>query len=159
MRDRTGAACGPERRQVRKYASDQILRSDVIGSDVIGIDGMGIVVALRLFRVPVKERVAGIDLCWEVLTVCARDGFRPFLLGATPDVLHRAAGYCRSFPVDTFAGLRDGYFRPDQERGSSSRLPIAKPLPVHCDADTAQGTLPPLTGTAWMPFIMGVGGH
>ncbi len=66
--------------------SDQILRSDVIGSDVIGIDGMGIVLALRLFGVPVKERVAGIDLCWEVLSVCARDGFRPFLLGATPDV-------------------------------------------------------------------------
>src|SRR5260370_16720882 len=69
--------------------SDQILRSDVMGSDVIGIDGMGIVAALRLFGVPVKERVAGIDLCWEVLTVSARDASRPFLLRATPDLFHR----------------------------------------------------------------------
>src|SRR5258708_20174689 len=71
--------------------SDRILRSDVMGSDVIGIDGMGIVIALRLFGVPVKERVAGIDLFWEVLTVCATDGFRPFLLAPTPHVLHRPA--------------------------------------------------------------------
>src|SRR6266705_1099169 len=95
--------------------SDQILRSDVIGSDVIGIDGMGIVLALRLFGVPVKERVAGIDLCWEVLTVCARDGFRPFLLGATPDVLHRAKdAIVAHFPSIQFAGLRAGYVRPSR---------------------------------------------
>src|SRR5260370_7286364 len=73
--------------------SDRILRSDVMGSDVIGIDGMGIVLALRLFGVPVKERVAGIDLFWEVLTVCARDGFRPFLFGATPHLLHHSADH------------------------------------------------------------------
>src|SRR5437764_15384866 len=79
--------------------SDQMLYSDVMGSDVIGIDGMGIVLALRLFGVPVRERVAGIDLFWEVLRVCSREGFRPFLLGATQDVLHQAADAIRGhFP-------------------------------------------------------------
>src|SRR3569832_2813867 len=60
--------------------TDSVLRADVMGSDVIGIDGMGIVLALRLSGIPVKERVTGIDLCWEVRKVCAADGFRPFLL-------------------------------------------------------------------------------
>ena len=45
--------------------SDGVLRADVMGSDVIGIDGMGILLALRLFGVPCRERVTGIDLCWE----------------------------------------------------------------------------------------------
>src|SRR6476659_4132517 len=71
--------------------TDGVLRADVMGSDVIGIDGMGILLALRLFGVSASERVTGIDLCWEVLKVCAKDGFRPFLLGAKPDVLNRAA--------------------------------------------------------------------
>ena len=64
--------------------SDPVLCSDVMGSDIVGIDGMGIVLALRAFGVPVKERVAGIDLFQKILAVCAADGFRPFLLGATP---------------------------------------------------------------------------
>ena len=51
-----------------------------------------------------------------VLSVCARDGFRPFLLGDTPDVLHRAADVIVAhFPSIQIAGLRDGYFRPEQE--------------------------------------------
>ena len=52
--------------------SDPVLRSDVMGSDIIGIDGMGIVLAARWFGVPVKERVAGIDLFQEILAVCAQ---------------------------------------------------------------------------------------
>ena len=82
--------------------SDPVLRSDVMGSDLIGIDGMGIVFALRMFGVPVKERVAGVDLFQQLLKVCANDGFRPFLLGATPDVLYRAAdAISRSMSTDT----------------------------------------------------------
>ena len=71
--------------------SNSVLRFDVMQSDIVGIDGMGIVLAARWLGVPVKERVAGIDLFREVLIVCAREGFRPFLLGATSDVLNRAA--------------------------------------------------------------------
>src|SRR5512135_3086187 len=95
--------------------SDGVLRADVMGSDIIGIDGMGILLALRLFGVPATERVAGIDLCREVLKVCAEEGYRPFLLGATPDVLSRAANViATTFPSIQIAGLRDGYFRPQE---------------------------------------------
>src|SRR5215469_7490006 len=61
--------------------TDPVLWADVVGSDIVGIDGMGILLALRLLGVPAKERVAGIDLFRELMAVCARDGFRPFLLG------------------------------------------------------------------------------
>jgi len=141
--------------------SDRILRSDVMGGDVIGIDGMGIVLALRLFRVPVKERVAGIDLCWEVLTVCARDGFRPFLLGATPDVLHRAAdAIVAHFPSIQFAGLRDGYFRPAQEREVVEQITNSKAdcLFIAMPTPRKERFLAAYRDRLDVPFIMGVGG-
>src|SRR5262245_2509413 len=96
--------------------SDPVLCSDVMESDLVGIDGMGIVLAARWFGIPVKERVAGVDLFQEIMTVCATDGFLPFFLGATPDVLNKAADVIgKKFPSMQFAGLRDGYFRTDQE--------------------------------------------
>jgi N-acetylglucosaminyldiphosphoundecaprenol N-acetyl-beta-D-mannosaminyltransferase len=141
--------------------SDPILRSDVMGSDIIGIDGMGIVLALRLSGFPVRERVAGIDLFQEVLGVCAVDGFRPFLLGAKSEVLHRAADAIVSrFPRIQIAGLRDGYFKAEQEPEvveeiKSSRadcLFIAMPTP------RKERFLSAYREALGVPFIMGVGG-
>jgi len=141
--------------------TDRVLQSDVMASDVIGIDGMGIVLALRLLGVPVKERVAGIDLFWEVLKVCARDGFRPFLLGATPEVLHGAAEVISAHhPSIRIAGLRDGYFRPEQEaevveqiiNSKADCLFIAMPTP------RKERFLAAYRDRLGVPFIMGVGG-
>ena len=43
---------------------------------IVGSDGAGIVLAARLLGLPVKERVAGIDLFRELMGVCAKEGFR-----------------------------------------------------------------------------------
>jgi len=141
--------------------SDPVLCSDVVGSDVIGIDGMGIVLAARWFGIPVKERVAGVDLFQEILAVCASDGFRPFLLGATSDVLHRAADVIGTkFPTIQIAGLRDGYFRPEEEEkvveqiinSKADCLFIAMPTP------RKERFLAAYRDRLGVPFIMGVGG-
>jgi N-acetylglucosaminyldiphosphoundecaprenol N-acetyl-beta-D-mannosaminyltransferase len=95
---------------------DPILADDVKNGDLIGIDGMGIVLAARLLGIDAKERVAGIDLFEEVLATCATDGFRPFFLGATPEIIARAVAAVRDrYPTIEFAGYRDGYFKPNQE--------------------------------------------
>src|SRR5581483_2975221 len=141
--------------------SDAVLRSDVMGSDIIGIDGMGIILGLRLCGVPVKERVAGIDLFEEVLAVCGQDGFRPLLLGATPDVLRRAADAITArFPRIEIAGKRDGYYGPDSElevveqirNSKADCLFIAMPTP------RKERFLSAHRDRLGVPFIMGVGG-
>lgn len=141
--------------------TDSVLRADVLGSDVIGIDGMGILLALRLFGVPVADRVAGIDLCWEVLKVCANDGFRPFLLGATPSVLARVTDVlAAAFPALQIAGVRDGYFRAEEEgavveqiiNSKADCLFIAMPTP------RKERFLAAYRDRLGVPFIMGVGG-
>jgi N-acetylglucosaminyldiphosphoundecaprenol N-acetyl-beta-D-mannosaminyltransferase len=70
---------------------DPVLAADVAGSDVISIDGMGIVWGARALGLPVKSRVTRVDLLTEILALCAREGFKPYFLGATPGVLQQAA--------------------------------------------------------------------
>jgi N-acetylglucosaminyldiphosphoundecaprenol N-acetyl-beta-D-mannosaminyltransferase len=141
--------------------SDGVLRADVMASDLIGVDGMGILWALRLFGVPATERVTGIDLFSEILNVCDKDGFRPFLLGATPSVLQRAADViAEKFPSIQLAGLRDGYFRPEEEgevveqiiKSKADCLFIAMPTP------RKERFLAAYRDHLGVPFIMGVGG-
>lgn len=87
------------------------LASAVASADRVCADGMGIVWGLRLLGTPVPERVTGIDLMQAVLERCAEEGFRPFLLGATPDVLTEAIARLQArWPALTLAGKHHGYF-------------------------------------------------
>ena len=99
------------------------LRDDVTSADIIGVDGMGIVYAARLFGVAVPERVPGVDLMEAILAVCARDGYRPYFLGATEEVLNQAVTNVRAqYPALTFAGFRNGYFKPADEPGIVAQI-------------------------------------
>jgi N-acetylglucosaminyldiphosphoundecaprenol N-acetyl-beta-D-mannosaminyltransferase len=140
---------------------DPVLAADVASSDVVGVDGMGVVWGARALGVPVASRVAGIDLMDELLAVCARDGFKPYFLGAKPGVVRRAAeNASKRHPTLQFAGLQDGYFKAEQEfaivrairESGADCLFIGMPTPrkerflaAHRDA----------LGTS---YIMGVGG-
>jgi len=141
--------------------SDPVLKADVMGSDLVGIDGMGIVLAARWFGIPVKERVAGIDLFMELLAVCAAEHFRPFFLGATPHVLRSAIDKaCARFPSLQLSGARDGYFRSEEEsevvqqiiRSRADCLFIGMPTP------RKERFLAAYRDRLGVPFIMGVGG-
>jgi len=95
---------------------DPILAADVANSDVVSIDGMGIIWGARCVGLPANVRVTGIDLLAELLAVCADEGFKPYFLGATPQIAHQAARRVREkHPSIQFSGVRDGYFSADQE--------------------------------------------
>ena len=47
--------------------SNRLLDSDVRTSDLIGVDGAGIMLAARCMGVPLRERVAGVDLLNELV--------------------------------------------------------------------------------------------
>jgi N-acetylglucosaminyldiphosphoundecaprenol N-acetyl-beta-D-mannosaminyltransferase len=141
--------------------TDPVLREDVAGSDLVGIDGMGIVLAARWLGLPVPERVAGIDLFKEVLAVCAKEGFRPFLLGATPQVLEKAVSAIKAqHPSLEFAGSRDGYFSADQEEEVVQHIINSKAdcLFIGMPTPRKERFLSRHRDRLGVPFIMGVGG-
>ena len=144
-----------------KMRSDAELRRDVEQADIIGVDGMGLVLALGLFGRRRVERVAGIDLMFALLERCAQLGLRPFLLGARPDVLERAAAVARRrWPGLEFAGLQDGYFRAEEEAGvvEHIRSSGADCLFVAMPTPRKERFLHRHGAGLGVPFIMGVGG-
>lgn len=141
--------------------SDPELDRDVRDSDIIGIDGMGILYGLKLFGYSVPERVAGVDLFERLMAVCAEKGFRPYLLGATQDVLDRTiAELTKRHPNLQFAGAQHGYFKPADDAAIAAQI---------CDtkADCLFIAMPTPRKERFMrahrdgmgvPFLMGVGG-
>jgi N-acetylglucosaminyldiphosphoundecaprenol N-acetyl-beta-D-mannosaminyltransferase len=140
---------------------DPDLASDIKSSDLIGIDGMGIVIAARLMGLPARERVTGIDLMGEVLGLCAREGFRPYFLGASRSVVDAAAAAVAArFPSIEFAGIRDGYFGPHEEEQLVAEIRASKAdcLFVGMPTPKKERFLAAHREALQVPFIMGVGG-
>lgn len=92
------------------------LREDVLSGDLILADGAGVVLAAWLSGRPLPQRIAGIDLMMSIVAIAASRGFRPYLLGARPEVVERAARRLISaHPGLCLAGRHDGYFRAEDE--------------------------------------------
>jgi N-acetylglucosaminyldiphosphoundecaprenol N-acetyl-beta-D-mannosaminyltransferase len=140
---------------------DPELRRDMVTSQIIGIDGMGVVWGARALGLHVPERVPGVDLMEGLLAVCAREGFRPFFLGATQEVIVRAVAEAkRRWPALRFAGYRNGYFEPKQERGVVAAIQDSKPdcLFVGMPTPAKERFLNRHREALRVPFVMGVGG-
>ena len=144
-----------------KMRGDSELRADVECSDVVGIDGMGIVFAARLLGIPVREKVAGVDLMQAVIAVCAREGYKPYFLGASEPVLQKALANVRNrFPSIQIAGAQHGYYPADDEQrvvdairdSGADCLFIAMPTP------RKERFLARYRDELGASFVMGVGG-
>ncbi|MGX6962758.1 WecB/TagA/CpsF family glycosyltransferase [Vagococcus xieshaowenii] len=73
-------------------------------------DGIGIVKVSQQQEKKIKERVAGIELMYELLKFADTHHKRIFLYGAKPDVLSQAVENIeRNYPGLTVAGSIDGY--------------------------------------------------
>jgi N-acetylglucosaminyldiphosphoundecaprenol N-acetyl-beta-D-mannosaminyltransferase len=137
------------------------LREDVISSDIVGIDGMGIVLAIKLLGYSNVTRMSGVDVMNSTLALCAREGYRPFFLGAKPDIVKAAVLLARTrYPGLVFAGYHDGYFKEQDEddvlkiiqQSGADCLFIGMPTP------RKERLLRMWRERLHVPFIMGVGG-
>jgi N-acetylglucosaminyldiphosphoundecaprenol N-acetyl-beta-D-mannosaminyltransferase len=92
-------------------------------------DGAGLLLAGRILGTPPREQVAGTDLAERLAGVCAREGFRVFLLGAMPGVAEVAADRLRGrYPGLVIAGTYAG--SPDPGADARTRTRIERVGPV-----------------------------
>ncbi len=93
---------------------DPALQAAVTSCDLLLADGQSVVWASRLLRLPLPERVAGIDLFTELLGRADTAGQRVYFLGGTQDVLDRVVDRVRlEHPGIRVAGAHHGYFGQD----------------------------------------------
>jgi N-acetylglucosaminyldiphosphoundecaprenol N-acetyl-beta-D-mannosaminyltransferase len=140
---------------------DAALYQDVSGSDLINIDGMGVVWGARLCGHSVPERVAGVDLMDRTLALCEAKGYRPYILGAKPEVLETAKqNILQKYPKLQFAGTQHGYYDREREQEVMQAIRDSKAdcLFIAISSPHKERLMGQYKDMLQVPFIMGVGG-
>ena len=93
---------------------DETLRALINGADLVLPDGAGVVLASKLLKTPLKQKVAGVDFADGLLGVLEETGGRLYLLGSKPGIGELAAEkMCEKHPKLNICGIADGYFKDE----------------------------------------------
>ena len=112
--DRPAVVVTPNAEIAYDAATDAAFCALLNEADLILPDGAGVVLAARLRKTPLKEKVAGIDFASNLLSVFARRGTKLFLLGGKPGVAEQAAKNMQAqAPGLVICGTADGYFKEE----------------------------------------------
>ncbi|MCY6483579.1 WecB/TagA/CpsF family glycosyltransferase [Clostridium aestuarii] len=80
-------------------------------NSIIIPDGVGTVLASKLVKNPVKEKIAGIEVMEEILSKCEKENKRVYLLGAKEEVLKECIiNLITKYPKLVIIGAHNGYF-------------------------------------------------
>lgn len=96
--------------------------------EIVNADGASMVMAAKKLGVDLPERVAGIDLMWELCGLAEREGHSVYLLGAKAEVVAKTAEVLSErYPNMVLAGYRDGYFGEDEFDAVVAEVEQAEP--------------------------------
>ncbi|WP_458718241.1 WecB/TagA/CpsF family glycosyltransferase [Pseudomonas gregormendelii] len=140
--------------------TDPLLNESVRSCDIINIDGMGVVFGARFLGHQIEERVAGVDLFYELISMSETNNFPVFLLGGTEEVVTTATRNIKTrYPALSIAGYHHGYFWDDEAavvdriRQSGARL-----LFVAITSPKKENFINRWRSQLGVTFVMGVGG-
>jgi len=93
---------------------DDDLKNILTQADMLTADGAGVVLASKLLKRRVPEKVSGVDMVREIFKACKEKSLRCYLLGSKPGVAQAAAdNISREYPGVVIVGCHDGYFTED----------------------------------------------
>lgn len=94
-------------------------------------DGIGTVIASKLLRNPVKEKIAGIDVVKEVLIKANKEGKSVYFLGATEDVVLKCVKNIKQdYPNLKIAGYHNGFFDLNDCEGIVENINESRPWAI-----------------------------
>lgn len=81
---------------------------------VIIPDGIGTVIASKIMKNPVKERIAGIEVMKDIIEYCIMNNQKIYLLGATQETIEKCTeNLKKQYSNLIIAGFHNGYFDID----------------------------------------------
>ena len=102
--------------KVVAISKDPELRRSVISSDVINADGQAIVWAIRFLGSNIPERVAGVDLMNNLVSLAHLSGYKCYFFGAREHIVKKVVEtLSQTYSPALIAGYRNGYFTPEEE--------------------------------------------
>lgn len=114
--------------KINEMNTNKLLRKIVNKCGVINADGASVVLASRFLGLPLPERVAGIDLMQELVSLSAQKGYSIYLLGAKENIVKKTGNVLKEkFPKLNIAGEHNGYFSDDKWDTLAKELDKSKP--------------------------------
>ena len=102
--------------KVNLMRKDENLRKIVNECPLINADGASIVLAAKMLKIPLKERVAGFDLFVRLVEEASDKNYKIYLFGAREEVVKKVkAIFERKYPTLQIVGYRNGYFTEADE--------------------------------------------
>lgn len=93
---------------------DENMRTLLNSAELMLPDGAGVVLASKILKTPLKQKVAGVDFADGLLGVLETTGQSLYLLGSKPGVGELAAQkMMQKHPKLKIAGIADGYFQDE----------------------------------------------
>lgn len=140
--------------------SDHALKESVNSCDIINVDGMGVVWGARFLGYNIPERVAGIDLFHQLLSMSANNNFPVYLLGASEEVVAKTTKTVETlYPGLKVAGYHHGYFWDNEEKMVETiRNSNAQLLFVAITSPKKENFINRWKDQLGVNFVMGVGG-
>lgn len=101
---------------VTKANTDPVYRETLNKADFITADGVGVVIASKILKTPLKERVAGFDLMGKLLEKAEQQNLKVYLLGAKDTTLEKAYKNIKEkHPQLNIVGRHHGYIDIEDE--------------------------------------------
>lgn len=99
---------------VMKAQEDDAFKKVVQEADYTVPDGIGVILAAKLLKTPLEERIAGSDLTMDLLDYADEHGLSCYFLGAKEEVSQKVVKNVQSdYPNIHIAGRHNGYFDID----------------------------------------------
>ncbi|HCQ90443.1 MAG TPA: glycosyltransferase [Clostridium sp.] len=90
---------------------ETLFRSFTDNNSVIIPDGIGTVIASKLVKTPVKEKIAGIEVMEELIKYCEGEEKPVYLLGTSQENLNECVNKLKiKYPKINIVGSHNGYF-------------------------------------------------
>lgn len=87
------------------------LQEFINSSDIVNIDGAGAILGAKILRLPVPERITGVDLFMKLIEVAQERAYSIYLLGSTKETLESLKKILLiEHPKLKLVGVHDGYF-------------------------------------------------
>lgn len=112
--EKTCYAVTPNAEIAYEALHDEQLRALLNGADLVLPDGAGVVLASKILKTPLKQKVAGVDFADRLLSILEKTGGGLFLLGSKPGSAELAAEkMVQKHPKLRICGMNDGYFKDE----------------------------------------------
>ena len=147
--------------KVNLMNEDDKLREIVNECPLINADGASIVWAAKKLGVPLKERVAGIDLFLRLVREASEKGYKIYLFGAKEEVVQKVRNiFEEQYPLLNIVGVRNGYFEEKDEPQIVADMASsgADMMFVAFSSPKKEFWVNKYLHQLNIPFVMGVGG-